>query len=243
MHRTSMLFALLAIAGSLPAHAQEAEWVPPPAYQLPPQPAPAPAAPRAPLPAAGPAATREHWPAAPVPAYRAPPRPAAEVQETDVADEEPRWSDRARFFIGMRAGVGIPAGGIGPAPTEGLEMGVAADHGVGFGLHLITAQNPPAVPALDIPASRWGLGAMADLRWYFQTVEPLTLYPTMSVGFLAGPSRTDGRNAVLPMVNPGFGGRVRIGQVYGAFEFGLAGFNIPFVSLSLGYEPDRKPRK
>jgi hypothetical protein len=28
--------------------------------------------------------------------------------------------------------------------------------------------------------------------------------------------------------------------MYVAFEFGFAGFSIPFISLSLGWEPDRK---
>ncbi len=127
----------------------------------------------------------------------------------------------------------------------GLELGVAAAKGIGFGLHLLSMGNPPEVPAFRIPKAEWGLGAMADVRMYFQSIEPLTLYATVSAGFLAGPgaegSTSPGRNVVLPLFNPGFGARVRLtDSVYTAFEFGIAGFQIPFIALSFGMEPPRK---
>jgi len=151
------------------------------------------------------------------------------------------WEESARFFVGARGGVAVPAGGDGIAPTGGLELGVAADSGLGIGLHLITMSNPPAAPSLGIGKAAWGLGAMADFRWYFQTVRPLTLYPTFAVGFAAGPGQLDNKNVVLPMVNPGFGARVRLGQLYFAFEFGAANFSIPFINIGIGWEPPRMP--
>ncbi len=150
------------------------------------------------------------------------------------------WADTARFFVGARGGLGVPPSGDGLAPTTGVEVGVSADSGLGLGLHFVTTFNPPDAPTLGIRKAAWAMGAAADLRWYFQTVKPLTLYPTVSVGFLAGPG-ADGRNVVLPMLNPGFGARVRLGNVYTAFEFGLMSFQVPFVALAVGFEPDRKP--
>lgn len=152
------------------------------------------------------------------------------------------WAEGARFFGGVRMGMGVPPRGRGVAPTAGFELGVAADAGIGFGLHLLTVANPPDAPSLGIPKAQWGLGAAADLRWYFQTVEPLTLYPTFSVGFLAGPGE-DGTNAVLPTLNPGFGARVRLGNVYTSFEFGVAAFQVPFVTIGFGWEPTRYARR
>lgn len=150
------------------------------------------------------------------------------------------WEQNARFFGGIRTGVGIPPGGRGVAPTMGFELGVAAERGFGFGLHLLSMLNPPSVPALNIPRASYGIGAAADLRLYFQSIEPLTLYGTLSAGFLAGPSAETGVNVVLPMLNPGFGARVKVTDTaYVAFEFGAAGGFIPFVNLSLGWEPPR----
>jgi hypothetical protein len=176
--------------------------------------------------AAVPAAAQEHW--------GQQPRPVPVL-----VNDDPSWSDSARFFIGGRTGVGVPPGGSGVAPTLGFEIGVSAPHGFGFGLHLIGMSNPPAVAALNIEKASWGVGAMADLRMYFQTVEPLTLYATLAGGFLAGPGQS-GQNVVLPLINPGFGARVKFNdQMYVAFEFGAAGFFIPFVNLSVGWEPQR----
>jgi hypothetical protein len=156
-----------------------------------------------------------------------------------LVNDDPSWSDTARFFVGARTGVGIPPGGNGVAPTLGFEIGVSAPHGFGFGLHLLGMSNPPAIAALGIEKANWGVGAMADLRMYFQTVEPLTLYATLAGGFLAGPGQS-GANVVLPLINPGFGARVKFtDSVYVAFEFGAAGFFIPFVNLSVGFEPQR----
>lgn len=150
------------------------------------------------------------------------------------------WARGARFFGGLRSGVGFAPGGYGPAGTLGLELGVSAKRGLGFGLHLLGIYNPPQVILFDIPKAEWGMGAAADVRWYIQTIRPLTLYPTMSLGFMAGPSEGSGENAVLPMVNPGFGARVNIADVYVAFEIGAANFYIPFVNLSVGWEPQHR---
>lgn len=167
--------------------------------------------------------------------YRDGPRPAAPT----LVNDDPSWSDTARFFVGMRGGIGVPPGGSGVAPTLGFELGVSAPKGFGFGLHILGMANPPAVSALNIPKADWGMGAMADLRMYFQTVEPLTLYATLAGGFLAGPG-VDKQNVVLPLINPGFGARVKFSdQMYVAFEFGAAGFFIPFVNMSVGWEPQR----
>ena len=77
------------------------------------------------------------------------------------------------------------------------------------------------------------------MRFYFQTVEPLTLYPTFSIGFLAGPAKDTQENVVLPMLSPGFGARVKFGNLYTSFEFGLASFTVPFLNVGLGWELDR----
>jgi hypothetical protein len=158
----------------------------------------------------------------------------------DSASAEESWADGARFFGGVRIGVGIPPGSNGVAPLQGVEIGVSARRGIGFGLHVVTMQNPPAVTSLNIPKASWGIGALADVRMYFQTVDPLTLYATLSGGFLAGPGTDGNGNAVLPMLNPGFGARVKLNDtLYVAFEFGAASFFIPFVALSFGWEPPR----
>lgn len=160
------------------------------------------------------------------------------AQVTAVADEGD-WSRTAHFFIGGRGGVAVPPGGKGVSPTVGLELGVANTHGIGFGLHLLGSTNTPAVPAMNIPTATYGLGAAVDMRFYFETVEPLTLYPTLSLGFMAGPAKGDGTNVVLPMINPGFGARLKTANLYTSFEFGLASFLIPFVNLAIGYELDK----
>jgi hypothetical protein len=164
---------------------------------------------------------------APVPGLR-------EVQP--VTDE---WARGARFFGGLRSGIGFAPGGLGPAGTLGLELGVTAFRGLGFGLHVFGIGNPPEVPLLDIPRAEYGMGAAVDVRWYLQTIRPLKLYPTMSVGFMAGPSIDTGANVVLPTVTPGFGARVNIGEVYVSLEMGAATFYIPFVNLAVGWEPTR----
>lgn len=162
------------------------------------------------------------------------------VPEAEQDEQRDTWADRARFFAGARGGVGFVAGGKGPSPTFGVELGVASTHGFGFGIHLLGSTNNAAVDLLGIPETSMAFGGEADLRIYIQTVEPLTLYPTMSVGFLSGPSVKDGTNAVLPLVNLGFGGRVRFGSVYGSLEIGLASFHIPYLSISLGIETKPK---
>ncbi|HVE86845.1 MAG TPA: hypothetical protein VND93_28510 [Myxococcales bacterium] len=174
--------------------------------------------------------------------------PVAAQEARDVptllgTQQQDSWQSDARFFGGVRTGVGIPPGGQGVAPTLGFEMGVSAPHGFGFGLHILGMNNPPGIPQLGVQKAAWGLGALADLRMYFQTVEPLTLYATLSGGFLAGPSETN-TNVVLPLINPGFGARVKFNDVmYVSFEFGAAGFFIPFINMSVGWEPQRIARK
>ena len=161
----------------------------------------------------------------------------AEVEERDPRDT---WRNNARFFMGGRTGVGFSPGGQGPSPTFGLELGISNRSGVGFGLHLLGSSNPQAVPSLGIPKAGYAFGGAADLRIYIQTVNPLSLYPTISLGFLTGPDALTGNNVVMPMLNLGFGARARFGPVYAAVEIGLASFHIPFISVALGYES--KPR-
>jgi hypothetical protein len=162
---------------------------------------------------------------------------ASEVEKRDPRDT---WKNNAKFFVGARSGVGFSPGGQGPSPTFGLEVGIANRSGIGFGLHVLGSTNPQALPALNIPKAGYVFGGAADLRIYIQTVNPLTLYPSFSLGFLTGPALVGGTNVVLPMFNLGFGARMRFGPVYAALELGLASFHIPFVSIALGYES--KPR-
>lgn len=164
-------------------------------------------------------------------------RPLRLRTRAEVDDE---WSRRARFFGGLRSSLAFPPGGMGPATTVGMELGVAAYRGLGFGLHIYGVGNPSGVPMLELPAAAWGVGASADARWYLQTIEPLKLYPTLSVGFIAGPDKVTGENVVLPMINPGFGARVNLADMYVAFEIGLASLYMPFVGFSIGWEPTRK---
>lgn len=149
------------------------------------------------------------------------------------------WSEGGTFFGGGRTAVAFPPGGDGPAPMAGIELGVAAEKGFGFGLHVFGAMNTPGAPEFGLPKTPYGFGAEVDLRYYLQTIDPLRLYPTLSVGFMAGPGEDTGRNAVLPLVTPGFGARVNLGPVYTAIEIGAADFYIPFIALAVGWEPDR----
>jgi hypothetical protein len=165
---------------------------------------------------------------APLPA----PEPSPKVQSA--------WARDARFFTGLRSGVAIPPGGDGMAPGLGLELGVYSPSGPGFGLHLISVANPPSAPEIGIPRTKYAFGVAADVRLYFQTIEPLTLYPTFSLGFLAGSAVVTNRNVVMPLINPGFGARINVGGMYLALEFGAASFHIPFVNVCLGWQPERK---
>src|SRR5262245_5480442 len=106
-----------------------------------------------------------------------PPKDAAAVEATIEEFEEPdTWSNRANFYVGAHGGVAIPAGAIGVAPTAGFEVGVANSLGFGFGLHAMWMHKTPGAPFLNIPPTDWGLGAMLDVRFYFPTLAPLTLY-------------------------------------------------------------------
>jgi hypothetical protein len=154
--------------------------------------------------------------------------------------EEPdTWANRANFFFGASAGVAIPQGADGLASSAGIELGIAPDSGIGFGLHAVWMDKPPGAPAIGIEPARWGFGATANLRYYFETIGPLSLFPSFSIGFLAGPDRVTGLNQVMPLIDPGIGAKVRFGPMYCTFEFGLSGFTIPFVGVSVGYEGDR----
>lgn len=163
------------------------------------------------------------------------PRITAAERDRNLQDDE--WAKGARFFIGMRGAMGFPPGGDGLAPLGGVELGVAARKGIGFGLHMFGAGNTPGAPILELPSTDYAFGATADLRYYLQSIAPLRLYPTLSAGFLAGPDKVTGKNAVLPLITPGFGARVNFADVYAAVELGAASFYIPFMALSVGWEP------
>ena len=184
------------------------------------------------------------------------PNPEASKDSDDVAPVEPAsptvdeatglpltWTNRASFFIGARGGLAVPPGAIGFAPSGAIEFGVAAPTGFGFGLRGLFMTNPPGVPFLRLPPAVYGFGALADFRYYFQAVEPLIIYPTISAGFLAGPARLTLENAAMPLFNLGVGVKVKFGNVYATFEFGVSGFTIPFLAFSLGYEGDSKLTK
>jgi hypothetical protein len=115
--------------------------------------------------------------------------------------------------------------------------------GFGFSMRTLWMDNPPGAPVLGLRPASYGFGALADLRYYFRAVEPLTIYPTLSLGFLAGPERGTNTNAVLPLFNPGVGMKCKAANFYATFEFGLSGFTIPFVALSIGFEGDSKVTK
>lgn len=183
--------------------------------------------------------------AAPAVAAAAPPTVTTTTTTTvnaEVPKPKPKSIDGAEgatFFGGGRGAIAFPPGGDGPAPMVGLELGVAAEKGVGYGLHLFGASNTPGAPAFQLPSTPYAFGALVDVRYYMQTVPPLRLYPTLSVGFMAGPADGTGKNAVLPLVTPGFGARVNLGPIYTAIEIGAASFYIPFMAFSVGWEPDR----
>jgi hypothetical protein len=153
------------------------------------------------------------------------------------------FSERASFFVGVRGGIAAPPGALGLAPSAGLEFGLAVPQGFGFSMRTLWMDNPPGVPAFGLRPASYGFGALADFRYYFRTIEPLTIYPTIAVGFLAGPERGTQTNAVLPLFNPGVGMKVRFGNFYSTFEFGLSGFTIPFVGLTMGFEGDSMLQK
>lgn len=163
---------------------------------------------------------------------------AAPPQVKSVNPDSLPWSERASFFVGARGGIAAPPGTVGLAPSAGLEFGLAVPQGFGFSMRTLWMDNPPGAPVLGLRPASYGFGALADFRYYFRTVEPLTVYPTLAVGFLAGPEKGTNTNAVLPLFNPGVGMKVKAGNFYGTFEFGLSGFTIPFVGLSLGFEGD-----
>jgi hypothetical protein len=153
------------------------------------------------------------------------------------------WANRASFFIGARGGVAVPPGAVGLAPNAGIEIGVAVPTGFGFGVRALWMNNPPGLPLFSLKPAEYGFGALADFRYYIETVDPLIIYPTLSLGFLAGPERISQQNAVLPLINPGVGVKVKFGNLYGAFEFGVSGFTIPFVVFAIGYDGDSKLTK
>lgn len=150
------------------------------------------------------------------------------------------WSNRASFFVGVRSGLAIPPGASALAPSASLEFGVAPTRGFGMGLRAMWMNAPPGVPFLGLGSARYGFGALADLRVYFETIDPLIIYPTLAVGFLAGPDEKTGLNLVLPLFNPGVGAKLKFGNFYVAFEFGVSGLTIPFMGLCAGYEADSK---
>lgn len=157
--------------------------------------------------------------------------------------EEPAtWANRSNFFVGARGSIAIPQGAEGLAPLVGIELGIAPDSGFGLSLNMIWMDRSPGAPMFGIQPGNFGFGASANFRYYFQTVGPLTLYPAFSIGFLAGPDPA-GKNQVLPMINPGFGAKVKAGPFYVSFDFGLSAFTIPFVGASVGYEGNRREER
>jgi hypothetical protein len=191
-------------------------------------------------------AVEEAPPPAPLPRPRAARVTTTTTTTTEAATQAVRrppqkgdWTEGATFFAGARTAMAFPPEGNGPAPMAGIELGVAADRGVGYGIHVFGATNTPGAPTFHLPPSDYAFGALADLRYYLQTVEPLRLYPTLSIGFMAGPARDTGKNAVLPLVTPGFGARVNLGPVYAALEIGAASFYIPFMAVAIGWEPGK----
>lgn len=166
---------------------------------------------------------------------------AAQVAPT-IEKEEPviPWATRSSFFIGARSGLAIPPGSKSIAPSVSIEFGVAPPTGFGIGMRAIWMNSPPSVPFLGIPDAKFGFGALADFRYYIETVDPLIIYPTIAVGFLAGPDVRTGSNVVLPLFNPGLGAKLKFGNFYFAFEFGVSGLTIPFMGLCVGYEADSK---
>lgn len=153
------------------------------------------------------------------------------------------WANRASFFIGARGSLGVPPGALGFAPSLAIELGVAPPTGFGFGLRALYMSNPPGVPFLGIAPSEYGFGALADFRYYFETVDPLILYPTISAGFLAGQTRGSMQNVAIPLFNLGVGVKLKFGNLFTSFEFGVSGFTIPFLAINVGYESDSKITK
>lgn len=169
------------------------------------------------------------------------PTPTTTVQQSRPVTLLPdTWVNRASFFVGMRGGLAIPPGASSLAPNISLEMGVAPTRGFGIGLRAMWMSQPPGVPFLGLNAGTYGFGAMADMRFYIETIEPLTIYPTIAIGFLAGPDVITGRNLVLPLFNPGVGAKLKFGNFYVGFEFGVSGFTIPFMAMTLGFQGDSK---
>ncbi len=70
------------------------------------------------------------------------------------------------------------------------------------------------MPFLDLKPAAFGFGALADFRDYFDPIEPMVIYPTIAVGFLAGPERVSLKNSAMPLFNPGVGVKVKFGNVY-----------------------------
>ena len=166
--------------------------------------------------------------------------------QTVVAVSKPlanTWTNRASFFIGARGGVAFPPGAVGLAPNVSIELGVAPPTGFGFGVRAMWMNNPPGVPFLGLKPAAYGFGALADFRYYIETIDPLIIYPTIALGFLAGPDRITQQNAVLPLLNLGVGAKVKFGNLFLTFEFGVSGFTIPYVAISVGYDGDSKLTK
>lgn len=154
---------------------------------------------------------------------------------------EDTWAKTTELYVGVRGGLAIPPGATALAPNAALEVGVAVPKGFGFGLRLLGMGNPPAVPLLGVSAATYGFGAMVDLRYYIEAYKPVSIYPAVGLGFLAGPEVRSGTNLVMPLLNTGVGVRGKLGNFYGALEIGVAAFTIPYLSLTVGFETERPP--
>jgi len=147
------------------------------------------------------------------------------------------YSEDPRLFVGLKSAAIVPPGGTGPGVLSGFEIGIAAKQGFGFGVNIFGGVNNPAAPTLGLPRSGFAFGGTADIRYFLQTVGPLSVYPILSVGFLTAQTSSI-KNTVIPLVNPGVGARVQIlDELYTSLEVGASNFHIPYMAVSLGWSP------
>ena len=174
-------------------------------------------------------------PVAPVPVGGAPGDQASPVT-ADGMPMPPLKPWNRLIFLGVRSDLGFPLGsssGTTISPTLSLEMGYAPRiRGVGWGIRATISVNTPNFFGA-FGAETAAFGVLGELRYYFQVAGPVQLYPALAFGWLLGINAGTGN--VLPVLNTGFGLRVRLGSsAYVAFEGGLATFIMPYFGLSFG---------
>jgi len=140
----------------------------------------------------------------------------------------------------VRGGLAIPPGAFGFAPTAGIEFGVMAAQGMGYGITLLGAFATPSFSAF--PSQPFAFGLTGNLRYDLQVVPALSFAPMLSLGFLSGRGAS-GTNASIPLITPALGVRWKPADMYVAFDFGLADFFIPYMNITLGFHgnPSRDP--